>query len=120
MKHVIGQTLSISSFVLVMMLVIEYVNVLTRGVWHRNLAGSKWGQYGVAALLGVIPGCLGSFMAVGLYSHRMLSVGAVVTAMIATSGDDAAMLVLPASGFFIIATIIWVIRTLDPEQQEKE
>ncbi len=30
------------------------------------------------------------------------------------------MLVLPASGFFIIATIIWVIRTLDPEQQEKE
>ena len=30
------------------------------------------------------------------------------------------MLVLPASGFFIIATIIWIIRTLDPEQQEKE
>ena len=30
------------------------------------------------------------------------------------------MLVLPASGFFIIATIIWVIRTLDPEQQEKK
>ena len=30
------------------------------------------------------------------------------------------MLVLPASGFFIIATIIWVIRTLDPEQQEKQ
>ena len=29
------------------------------------------------------------------------------------------MLVLPASGFFIIATIIWVIRALDPEQQEK-
>ncbi|MFK5926875.1 MAG: NADH:ubiquinone reductase (Na(+)-transporting) subunit D [Desulfuromusa sp.] len=30
------------------------------------------------------------------------------------------MLVLPASGFFIIATIIWVIRTLDPKQQEKK
>ncbi len=30
------------------------------------------------------------------------------------------MLVLPASGFFIIATIIWIIRTLDPEQQEKK
>ncbi len=29
------------------------------------------------------------------------------------------MLVLPASAFFLIALLIWVIRTLDPEQQEK-
>ena len=28
------------------------------------------------------------------------------------------MLVLPASAFFLIALIIWVLRTLDPEQQE--
>ena len=30
------------------------------------------------------------------------------------------MLVLPASAFFIIAMIIWLLRTLDPEQQEKD
>lgn len=30
------------------------------------------------------------------------------------------MLVLPASGFFLIAVLIWLIRTLDPEQQEKK
>ncbi|MFN2353022.1 MAG: NADH:ubiquinone reductase (Na(+)-transporting) subunit D [Desulfopila sp.] len=30
------------------------------------------------------------------------------------------MLVLPASAFFIIAMIIWILRTLDPEQQENE
>lgn len=30
------------------------------------------------------------------------------------------MLVLPASAFFIIAMIIWLMRTLDPEQQEKD
>ena len=30
------------------------------------------------------------------------------------------MLVLPASAFFLIALIIWVLRTLDPEQQEKD
>jgi Na+-transporting NADH:ubiquinone oxidoreductase subunit D len=29
------------------------------------------------------------------------------------------MLVLPASGFFLIALLIWLIRTFDPEQQEK-
>ena len=30
------------------------------------------------------------------------------------------MLVLPASGFFLIAMLIWLIRTYDPEQQESQ
>lgn len=30
------------------------------------------------------------------------------------------MLVLPASAFFIIAVLIWMLRTIDPEQQEKD
>ncbi|MCF6187979.1 MAG: NADH:ubiquinone reductase (Na(+)-transporting) subunit D [Desulfobulbaceae bacterium] len=30
------------------------------------------------------------------------------------------MLVLPASAFFLIALIIWILRTFDPEQQEKK
>ncbi len=30
------------------------------------------------------------------------------------------MLLLPASAFFIIAVLIWVLRTLDPEQQEND
>jgi Na+-transporting NADH:ubiquinone oxidoreductase subunit D len=30
------------------------------------------------------------------------------------------MLVLPASAFFLIALLIWLLRTVDPEQQEEE
>lgn len=30
------------------------------------------------------------------------------------------LLVLPASAFFLIALLIWLLRTIDPEQQEKE
>lgn len=30
------------------------------------------------------------------------------------------LLVLPASAFFLIALIIWILRTVDPSQQEKE
>lgn len=89
MLHVFNHTLTITGFVFVMMLVIEYVNVLTSGVWQKRLARNRWGQYAVAALLGATPGCLGAFMVVGMYSHRMLTLGAVVTAMIATSGDEA-------------------------------
>ncbi|MBU1642502.1 putative manganese transporter, partial [bacterium] len=36
-----------------------------------------------------VPGCLGAFTVVSLYSHRMVSFGALVAAMIATSGDEA-------------------------------
>ncbi|RLA16573.1 MAG: hypothetical protein DRQ56_10380, partial [Gammaproteobacteria bacterium] len=81
--------LSITGFVFVMMLVVEYVNVFTRGLMRDGLARNRWGQYLVAALLGGTPGCLGAFMGGGMYCPRMLSVGALVTAMIATSGDEA-------------------------------
>jgi Na+-transporting NADH:ubiquinone oxidoreductase subunit D len=29
-------------------------------------------------------------------------------------------LVLPASAFFLIALLIWLLRTIDPEQQEDD
>jgi hypothetical protein len=89
MLHVFNHAISITGFVFVMMLVIEYVNVLSRGLLQKRMARNRWGQYAVCALLGATPGCLGAFMVVGMYSHRMLSIGAVVTAMIATSGDEA-------------------------------
>jgi hypothetical protein len=71
-----------------MMLVIEYVNVVTSGAWQSVLARNRWVQYSLAAGLGLIPGCLGNFAVVAMYSHRILSLGAVVAAMIATSGDE--------------------------------
>ena len=83
------EALTITSFVFLMMLVIEYVNVQTSGAWHNSLKTNKLRQYFLAAILGIIPGCLGAFSVVALYSHRVLSFGALVTAMIATSGDEA-------------------------------
>jgi len=70
--------LMITSFVLVMMLVIEYVNVLTRGAWEKRLRGRRWFQYCLAVVLGLSPGCLGAFAVVAMYSHGSLSIGAVV------------------------------------------
>ena len=80
--------LMITGFVFMMMLVIEYLNVLSRGFLHQELSASRLKQYLLAGLLGATPGCLGAFAAVTLYSHRVFSLGAVVAAMIATSGDE--------------------------------
>ncbi len=88
MIEVLRHTFMIAGFVFVMMLVVEYINILTSGAWRNRLAGSSWGQYLLASALGVLPGCLGAFAVVAMYSHRVVSLGAVVAAMIATSGDE--------------------------------
>ncbi|MCK4601446.1 MAG: arsenic efflux protein [Phycisphaerae bacterium] len=88
MVSIIQNTLMISSFVFGMMLLIEYLSVLTRGRWQQKLHKNRWEQYIVCAFLGVVPGCLGAFTVVAMYSHRIVTLGAVVATMIATSGDD--------------------------------
>ena len=112
MLAVLKESLMITSFVFAMMLVIEYVNILTRGEWQKKLAKRLLGQYLLAAGLGAVPGCLGAFAVVAMYTHGILGIGAVVAAMIATSGDEAFVLfaMVPrqaaviTAGLFILGT----------------
>ncbi|HMA62952.1 MAG TPA: putative manganese transporter [bacterium] len=105
-----NHALMITSFVFVMMLIIEYINIQTQGVWHDSLQKSKWKQYFLGAFLGIIPGCLGAFTAVALFSHGVISFGAVVAAMIATSGDETfVMLAMIPEKAFIIIGILFVV-----------
>ncbi len=108
--EVFQQSLMITSFIFVMMLLIEYLNILTKGNWQSRLRENYWGQYIFAALLGVIPGCLGAFTVVSLYSHGIVTIGALVTTMIATSGDEAfVMLAMVPHKFLIISAILLVV-----------
>jgi hypothetical protein len=86
--RVLHQTVVITAFVAVMMLAIEYINVRTRGVVMQILGGARVRQYLLAVILGGTPGCLGAFVVVALYLHRKVSIGAVVAAMLVTSGDE--------------------------------
>ncbi len=103
MISVVKHALMITGFVAVMMLVIEYLNVLSRGEWQERISKRPWGQYLLAAFLGATPGCLGAFAVVSMYAHRRLSLGAVVAAMIATSGDEAFVLfaMVPRTAFLL-------------------
>ena len=107
---VFRQAIMITGFVFVMMLVIEYINVQTKGLWHTQFLGNRWKQYIVAAMLGVIPGCLGAFTVVSLFSHRLISFGAIVTAMIATSGDEAFVMLamFPQKALLLTALILGI------------
>ena len=73
---------------MVMMLIIEFLNVRSHGHWNRSFAKRNWKQYVFAGLVGIIPGCLGPYLIVSLYTHNILSFGALLTAFIATTGDE--------------------------------
>jgi len=82
-------SLMITAFVLIIMLIIEYVNVSSRGAFNNALKKRGWIQIFVATIFGMIPGCIGTFTVVSLYSHSILSLGALVAALISASGDEA-------------------------------
>ena len=104
---IIWQSLNITIFVLSMMLIIDYLNVLTGGLWSEDLKKNKWKQVLIAAVLGLIPGCLGAYTVVSLYVHNIFGMGALVAAMIATSGDEAFFMfsIIPRTAFLVTAIL---------------
>ena len=110
---VLQQTLMITSFVFLMMLIIEYLNVFTKGLWSKGLEKNKGKQVVLGTFLGVIPGCLGAYTAVSLFVHDIIGNGALVATMIATSGDEAfVMLTLFPEKALLLNLVIFIIAIL--------
>ncbi len=109
---VLRNSILITGLVLVMMLMIEYFNIQSQGRWFSKLKGSGFRQVILGAVLGLIPGCLGGFAVVSLFTHKMISFGALVAMMICSSGDEAfvilAMLPQKAPLLFLLQFILGV------------
>lgn len=86
------QSVLIAIVVVMLMIIIEYVNVKTSGKWIFIVKQKHWLQILLASFLGWIPGCVGMFAVVSLYTHRLLTFGALLAASIATFGDEAFLL----------------------------
>ncbi len=111
--HELLHATQITVFVAVMMVVIEFLNILSSGRWIAALRDRYWLQLVVATFLGATPGCLGAFAVVAMYSHKVVSLGAVVAAMIATSGDESfVMLAMIPKDFVILTGLLSVIAIL--------
>ena len=83
------ESIEICALVILMMTLIEIFNVCTQGKMFHSLEKHKGRQIVTSAALGLIPGCLGGFAGVSLYSHRMIGFGALLATLIATTGDEA-------------------------------
>lgn len=105
--EVLRGTFLITGLVITMMMMIEYINVKSAGKWFGQIKDSKPKQVLLAACLGIIPGCIGGFATISLYSHRMLSFGALIAMMICSSGDEAFVLLamIPKDALILFAVL---------------
>lgn len=103
-------SLMITVFVFVMMIFVDYMNVLTKGGMSQLVKGGLFRQYVMSSFLGTTPGCLGAFMNVSFYVHGLISFGAIAGGMIATSGDEAFIMLalFPKKAIFLFG-ILFVI-----------
>jgi len=110
---VLIDSVSISLLVLLMMIVVDFINVRSKGKLQAILKNSsEWKQYLIGSFLGTLPGCLGSYAGVSLYMHGIISYGTIAGLMIATSGDEAfvmlAMFPKTAVFLFIILFVVGI------------
>ncbi|MEF8848896.1 MAG: putative manganese transporter [Candidatus Thermoplasmatota archaeon] len=107
---IVSHAFMITIFVFTMMLLVDYFNVLTRGKMQKIVKGGRKRQYVVSSFLGSTPGCLGAFMDVSFYVHGLISFGAIVGGMIATSGDEAfVMLTLFPREALILFILLFIL-----------
>ena len=110
MIDIIRNSILITGLVIVMMMMIESLNIESKGLFFKGLKKTKIGQVVIAALLGSVPGCMGGFATVSLYTHRMFSFGALVAMMIASSGDEAfVMLAMIPEQALIMFAVLFVL-----------
>ncbi len=105
--HVFEHAVKVTLLVFVMMAAVDLLNVWTRGKLTPFLQGGVWRQYLLASFLGATPGCGGVYMNVSLYVHGLISFGALVGGMIATSGDEAFLMIamFPREAFMLFGLL---------------
>ena len=111
--EILKESLILTAIVVGMMCIIELADISSKGKLIQAMKRSRFGSIAIAALLGAIPGCVGGYITVSMYSKRVIGFGALLAMMIATTGDEAFLMLAmyPGkaaaifSGLFILGII---------------
>lgn len=107
---ILRNSVLITGLVIVMMMMIEALNIESHGRFFSRLKKTRFGQVVFGAALGLVPGCIGGFATVSLYTHGLFSFGALIAMMIASSGDEAfVMLAMFPKKSLILFGVLFVI-----------
>ncbi|NOZ81028.1 MAG: selenocysteine protein [DPANN group archaeon] len=107
------ESLVIITLIFVMMVIVEFLVLRYRRKITSAIGKGRFFSYILSSSFGIIPGCVGTFTMDTLYMGGLLSFGGIVAVMVATSGDEAfLMLSLAASGKLSWALILVLMLTL--------
>ncbi len=95
----------ITLVVTALMALVEALDFSGRGRLVAALRRSRAGQLLLGAGLGATPGCIGGYVGVSLYSEGVLSFGALLACFVATTGDEAFLMLarFPVTALWLFA-----------------
>ncbi|RKZ32146.1 hypothetical protein DRQ33_06395 [bacterium] len=91
--EIIIETIVITGIVFVFLILTELLYIRFTSFFENLLVRNKRAQYILGAFLGSIPGCTGVFTMDGIYMAGMVGFGGIVSATVATCGDEAFVLI---------------------------
>lgn len=104
-----GAFVDIGVFVGAVLLLFGYLNYRMSGRFVASITKSKRWQPVFGALLGVTPGCGGTIFLMPLFIRGSVSFGAVVAALIATTGDSSFVMIAGIPRHYVIVSAIAVL-----------
>ncbi len=87
------ETVKISAIILILMIIVEYIEIVFNEKLKKFFSKGKFSQIFLATLFGSFPGCIGTFVVDSFYMSGIIGFGAINSALIATSGDEAFILI---------------------------
>ena len=96
-RKILFVSLKITGIVFILMIIVEILEIRAKEWLEKNIVKRSFVQYLLASVLGIIPGCSGAFLADSFYMSGVFSFGAMTAALIATSGDEAFVMLAMAS-----------------------
>jgi hypothetical protein len=106
LTEIFRNSVYITGLVIIMMLIIEYINVATKGRRLDDIQKSPLKQVILGGALGLIPGCMGGFIAVSLFSHNIFNLGGLIAAMISDTGDETFVMFAAMPGYAMLLKLL--------------
>ena len=105
---ILKESAVITLVVTALMLAIEALDFALKGRMLAGLRRTRARQVLASGLLGVIPGCAGGYVSVSMYARGMFSFGALLSMMVATTGDEAFLMLalFPKKALLIFAGLL--------------
>lgn len=102
---ILKEALVITLVVTALMALVEALDFSGKGRIVKALRRSRAGQLLLGAGLGATPGCIGGYVGVSLYSEGVLSFGALLACFVATTGDEAFLMLarFPVTALWLFA-----------------